>query len=74
MCIQWTRVLYFVVIKRQSNSPISQFNSLCNEFKSVWSMFACNMFDEVLRTRLKIVLLCSKIFLNYVIMMKINKK
>jgi len=37
-------------------------------------MFACNMFDEVLRTRLKIVLLCSKIFLNYVIMMKINKK
>ena len=32
MCIQWTRVLYSVVITRQSNSPISQFNSLCNEF------------------------------------------
>ena len=27
MCIQWTRVLYSVVITRQSNPPISQFNS-----------------------------------------------
>ena len=39
MCIQWTRVLYYVVITQQSNSPISQFNSLCNEFMIVWSMF-----------------------------------
>jgi len=39
MYIQWTRVLYSVVITRQSNPPISQFNSPCNEFTSVWSMF-----------------------------------
>ena len=39
MCIQWTRVLYSVVITRQSNPPISQFNSPCNEFTSFWSMF-----------------------------------
>ena len=26
MCIQWTSVLYFVVITWQSNPPISQFN------------------------------------------------
>ena len=42
MCIQWTRVLYSVVITRQSNPPISQFNSLCNEFTSVWSMCVYN--------------------------------
>jgi len=42
MCIQWTRVLYSVVITRQSNPPISQFNSLCNELTSVWSMFVYN--------------------------------
>ena len=39
MCIQWTRALYSVVITGHSNPPISQFNSLCNEFTSVWSMF-----------------------------------
>ena len=36
------RVLYSVVIKLQSNPPISQFNSLCNEFTSFWSMFVYN--------------------------------
>ena len=41
MCIQWTRVLYSAVITRQSNPPIQQFNSLCNEFMSVRSMFVC---------------------------------
>ena len=39
MCIQWTRVLYSVVITWHSIQPISQFNSPCNEFTSVWSMF-----------------------------------
>jgi len=42
MCIHWKRVLYSVVITqltRQSNPPISQFNSPCNEITSVWSMF-----------------------------------
>ena len=39
MCIQWARVLYSVVITWHSNPPISQFNSPCNEFTSVWSMF-----------------------------------
>jgi len=39
MCKQWTHVLYSVVITLQSNSPSSQFNSLCNEFTSVWPMF-----------------------------------
>jgi len=39
MCVQWTRVLYSVVITGQSNPPISQFNSTCNGFMSVWSMF-----------------------------------
>ena len=38
----WTRVLYSVVITRTSNPPISQLNSPCNEFMSVWSMFVCN--------------------------------
>jgi len=33
--LQWTRVLYSVVITR----PL---NSLCNEFISVWSMFVYN--------------------------------
>ena len=42
MCIQWTRVLYSGVITRQSKPPISQFNSLCNEFTSFWSMFVYN--------------------------------
>jgi len=42
MCIHWKRVLYSVVITRQSNTPISQFNSLCNEFTSVWTMFVYN--------------------------------
>ena len=28
---QWTRVLYSVVITRQSNPPIPQFNSPCND-------------------------------------------
>ena len=41
--IQWTHVLYLVVITRQSNPPISQFNSLCNEFTSVLvKLFPCN--------------------------------
>ena len=40
MCLQWTRVLYSVVITTQSNPTISQYNSLCNEYTSLWSMFA----------------------------------
>ena len=43
MCIQWTRVLYSVVITWQSDPPISQFNSPCNELTSVWSMFVYNI-------------------------------
>jgi len=39
MCIYWARDIYFVVITQQSNPPISQFDSLCNEFTSDWSMF-----------------------------------
>jgi len=39
MCIQWTQVLYSVVITQQSNPPISQFNRWCNDFTSVLSMF-----------------------------------
>jgi len=31
--------LHSVVITCQSNPPISQFISPCNEFTSVWSMF-----------------------------------
>ena len=42
MCISWTRVLYSVVITWQSNPPVSQFFSLWNVFKSVWSMFVYN--------------------------------
>ena len=44
MCIQWTRVLYSVVITWRSNPPVSQFNSLCNEFLSVWSMFVYTIY------------------------------
>ena len=39
---EWTRVLYSVVLTRQSNPPILQFNSPCNKFTSVWSMFVYN--------------------------------
>ena len=42
MWTHWTRVLYYVVITWQSNLPISQFNSPCNEHTSVWSMFVYN--------------------------------
>ena len=42
MCIQRTCVLYSVVITWQYNPPISQFNSPCHEFTSVWSMFVYN--------------------------------
>ena len=42
MCIQWTQVLYSGVITGHSNLPISQFNSLCNECTSGWSMFVYN--------------------------------
>jgi len=35
MYIQWIRVLYSVVITRQTNPPISQFNRLCSEFTNV---------------------------------------
>ena len=42
-CIQWTRVLYSLVITWQSNPPISQFNCLCNEFTNFWSMFIYNI-------------------------------
>ena len=31
--------LYSVVTTRQCNPPMSQFNSLCNEFTGFWSMF-----------------------------------
>jgi len=41
-CIQWTRVIYSVVITWQSNPPISQFNRPCREFTCVWSMFSRN--------------------------------
>ena len=44
MCIQWTHALYSVVITCHSNPPISQFNSPCNEFTTVWSMFVYNTF------------------------------
>ena len=42
MCVQWIRDLYSVVITQQSNPPISQFISRCNEFTSVLSMFVYN--------------------------------
>ena len=42
MCIPWT-----YVITRQSNPPISQSNSLCNEFTSVWSMFVYSSINDV---------------------------
>ena len=45
MCIQWTWVLYSVVKTWQSNSPISQFNSLCNEFTSVWPLCLYTILD-----------------------------
>ena len=48
MCIQWTRVLYSIVITWQSSPPISQFNSMCNAFTSVWSMLVYNTFSQKL--------------------------
>ena len=44
-----TRDIYSVVITRKSNPPISQFNSLCNEFTNVWSMFVYNRWVTLLR-------------------------
>jgi len=46
MCIQWKHVLNSVVITQQSNPPILQFTSLCNEITSVWSMFVYNTYLE----------------------------
>ena len=61
MCIQYTRVLYFVVRTRQSNLPISHFNSLCLmnsrvsgqclytiSSTSVWSIFVYNIKHDCL--------------------------
>ena len=48
MWIQWTRVLYSIVITWQSSPPISQLNSMCNAFTSVWSMFVYNTFSQKL--------------------------
>jgi len=42
MCIQWTHVLYSVVITWHSNPTVSQFISTYNEFTSVWSMLVYN--------------------------------
>jgi len=47
MCIQWTCVLYSVVITRQSNPPISQFRRPCNEFTSVWPVFTYNTHTNI---------------------------
>ena len=43
-CVYHGHVFYtlYYVITWQSNPSISQFNSLCNEFMSVWSMFVYN--------------------------------
>jgi len=38
--------VFYVVITRQSNLSISQFNSPCNEFISVWSIFVYNTQGE----------------------------
>jgi len=46
MCLQWTRVLYSLVIIL-SNPPISQFNSPCNKLMSVWSMFVYNIYSVI---------------------------
>jgi len=43
MCIKLTLDINIVVITRQSDPPISQFSRPYNEFKSIWSMFSCNM-------------------------------
>ena len=40
MCTQWTRVLYSVVLTRQSNPSISQFTSF-------WSKFVYNIMFNV---------------------------
>ena len=48
MYILWTRALYSAVITRQSNPPLSQFNSLCNKFKSFWAMFLYNSRSKIL--------------------------
>ena len=43
-CVYTGHVFYTLVVKtRQSIPPISQFNSPCNEFPNVWSMFEYNM-------------------------------
>jgi len=59
MCIQWTRVLYSVVITWQSTPPISQFNNPCNEFTSVWwvcvynnkNIKLCNVLSNTIKSR-----------------------
>ena len=39
--------IYSVVITWLSNPPISQFNNLCNEFTSVWSLFLYNIIYKI---------------------------
>jgi len=52
MGIQWARDLYSIVLTRQYNPPISQFNRPYNEFTSVWSMFVCTIMNET-HTRIR---------------------
>ena len=78
MCIQWTSVLYSVIITWQSNPPIPQFNSPCTEFTSVWSMFTCSTSTisllfclswtnglEVVRNRTLVTLLSNSVWFEY---------
>jgi len=67
MCIQWTRVIYSVVIAWQSNPPILQFNSPCDEFTSVWSMFVYNTFPIRICLHIQTEV-STQILLNYYIL------
>ena len=65
ICIQWTCVIYSVVITWQSSPPISQFNSPRNEFTSVWSMFVLVYHTIVEKRKQKQNSFISEIFLVY---------
>ena len=68
MCIQWTRVLYSVPITWESNPRISQCNSPCNEFTSVWSMFVYNT-----RVLSYVIVWCMCVCFTFITMILWNK-
>ena len=67
MCIQWTRVLCSVVITRQSNPPVSQFNStlMLSMLNGVFTCRTCHCCLLVLLLLLLSMFCCCMLFVFF---------